>query len=392
MKKRICNISWLFALLAVVTLGFTACDTDTDSNPTLDLSHVGEGFTLNTPANAQNNTYDLANAKSVELTCSQPNYGGMPLMVRYYVQVSLTEDFASSKELATSYPKARMAVDAREINDAMVELFQEANPDTDYPATPRPLYIKLRAVIDGTDNMGETYSNVITLPSVLATYQAPEATFETQLYVVGDAVGTPWTTWKVVPQIYGMPGCYFTMIYVPAGKGFKWGTFEQDWRGYDRIRNWDDVAGAGVSAADDGNILFENGGWYVLFFEAEIVGSSVQYDLHIYPGAAYVTGAGCYTGDWLDADPTWQLVAPADQTGEWASPAFIGSGELRAYIKVPGYDWWRTEFTFHNGEIFWRNVDIPNSWAETMGSDYSVQVTPGQALFVNFDTNTGEVR
>ena len=39
MKKRIYNISWLLALLAVVTLGFTACDTDTDSNPTLDLSH-----------------------------------------------------------------------------------------------------------------------------------------------------------------------------------------------------------------------------------------------------------------------------------------------------------------------------------------------------------------
>ena len=134
MKKRICNISWLFALLAMVTLGFTACETDNDSNPTLDLSHVGEGFTLNTPANAQNNTYDLANAKSVELTCSQPNYGGMPLMVRYYVQVSLTEDFASYKELATSYTTAKMAVNAREINDAMVELFQEANPDTDYPA------------------------------------------------------------------------------------------------------------------------------------------------------------------------------------------------------------------------------------------------------------------
>lgn len=268
MKKRICNISWLFALLAVVTLGFTACDTDTDSNPTLDLSHVGEGFTLNTPANAQNNTYDLANAKSVELTCSQPNYGGMPLVVRYYVQVSLTEDFASSKELATSYPTARMAVDAREINDAMVELFQEANPDTDYPATPRPLYIKLRAVIDGTDNMGETYSNVITLPSVLASYQAPEATFETQLYVVGQAIGEAWSTWKPVPQIYDMPGCYYTVVYVPEGTGFKWGAYEQDWRGYDRIRNWDDVAGADVSASSDGNIVFANGGWYTLFFEA----------------------------------------------------------------------------------------------------------------------------
>lgn len=390
MKKRICNISWLFALLAVVTLGFTACDTDTDSNPTLDLSHVGEGFTLNTPANAQNNTYDLANAKSVELTCSQPNYGGMPLMVRYYVQVSLTEDFASSKELATSYPTARMAVDAREINDAMVELFQEANPDTDYPATPRPLYIKLRAVIDGTDNMGETYSNVITLPSVLASYQAPEATFETQLYVVGQAIGEAWSTWKPVPQIYDMPGCYYTVVYVPEGTGFKWGAYEQDWCGYDRIRNWDDVAGADVSASSDGNIVFANGGWYTLFFEAEIVGSSVQYDLHILPAEVYVIG-NSMGGNWNVADPTLALQAPADQTGDWVSPAFTGSGELRAYVNVPGYDWWRTEFTLHNGEVYWRDVNIIDSWSE-LGSDYAVQVSPGQCLYVNFDSNTGEVR
>lgn len=390
MKKRICNISWLFALLAMVTLGFTACETDNDSNPTLDLSHVGEGFTLNTPANAQNNTYDLANAKSVELTCSQPNYGGMPLMVRYYVQVSLTEDFASYKELATSYTTAKMAVDAREINDAMVELFQEANPDTDYPATPRPLYIKLRAVIDGTDNMGETYSNVITLPSVLASYQAPEATFETQLYVVGQAIGEAWSTWKPVPQIYDMPGCYYTVVYVPEGTGFKWGTFEQDWRGYDRIRNWDDVAGADVSASSDGNIVFANGGWYTLFFEAEIVGSSVQYDLHILPAEVYVIG-NSMGGNWNVADPTLALQAPADQTGDWVSPAFTGSGELRAYVNVPGYDWWRTEFTLHNGEVYWRDVNIIDSWSE-LGSDYAVQVSPGQCLYVNFDSNTGEVR
>lgn len=390
MKKRICNISWLLALLAVVTLGFTACETDTDSNPTLDLSHVDEGFPLNVPANAENNTYDLANATSLELTCSQPNYGGMPLMVRYYVQVSLTEDFASYKELATSYTTAKMAVDAREINDAMVELFQEANPDTDYPATPCPLYIKLRAVIDGTDNMGETYSNVITLPSVLASYQAPEATFETQLYVVGQAIGEAWSTWKPVPQIYDMPGCYYTVVYVPEGTGFKWGAYEQDWRGYDRIRNWDDVAGADVSASSDGNIVFANGGWYTLFFEAEIVGSSVQYDLHILPAEVYVIG-NSMGGNWNVADPTLALQAPADQTGDWVSPAFTGSGELRAYVNVPGYDWWRTEFTLHNGEVYWRDVNIIDSWSE-LGSDYAVQVSPGQCLYVNFDSNTGEVR
>ena len=43
----------------VLPLLFTSCDEDRDSNPKLDLSHVADGFVLNTPALAENNTYDL---------------------------------------------------------------------------------------------------------------------------------------------------------------------------------------------------------------------------------------------------------------------------------------------------------------------------------------------
>lgn len=74
----------------VLPLIFTSCDEDRDDNPTTDFSHVGEPFVLNTPANAENNTYDLASAQSLQLTCSQPNYGtGVPYFVRYYVQASI---------------------------------------------------------------------------------------------------------------------------------------------------------------------------------------------------------------------------------------------------------------------------------------------------------------
>lgn len=36
--------------------------------------------------------------------------------------------------------------------------------------------------------------------------------------------------------------------------------------------------------------------------------------------------------------------------------------------------------------------NMPNNWAETMGSDYSVTTTPGKKLYVNFDTNKAEVK
>ena len=262
--------------LLVLPFLFAACDEDRDSNPTLDLSHVAEGFVLNTPAYAEN-IYDLAKSEGVELTCSQPNYGeGVPYLVRYFVQVSLDPTFgqanseAAFKELSTSFTNAKMNANAVEFNNAVVDLFQAANAGADVPAT-LPVYVRLRAIIDGTmtENLGETFSNVITLPRVRAMYQAPDVEYPGCLYVVGSSIQEAWSSWKQVPAVYGLQGQYYTMVYVPAGGAFKWGTAEGDWRGYGRI-TIDDQAGAGVSNNDDDNIVLANGGWYALLFEGEI--------------------------------------------------------------------------------------------------------------------------
>ena len=181
----------------VLPLVLASCDEDNDSNPTLDLSHVDEGFTLNTPAYAANNTYDLGNSETITLTCESPNYGGVPYAIRYYVQVALSEDFTTYTELSTSYTNASMSVDASELNKAVVALYQEAYPDTDLPET-LAIYIRLRAVIDALndlydsgENPSETYSNVITLPSVKASADAAEdegSSTETW-YLVGGNIG-----------------------------------------------------------------------------------------------------------------------------------------------------------------------------------------------------------
>ena len=388
--KQILRMMLLPAM--ALPLLFTSCNEDRDSNPTLDLSHTSELFTLNTPANAANNTYDLSSAETLTLTCSQPNFGGIPYSVRYFVQAAIDQSFGTFKELTTSFTACKMGVDARELNDSVVKLFKEANPDTDYPEATRPVYLRLRALLDGT-KMGECFSNIITLPKVLASYQAPQAVLPTEVYVVGSSIQEAWSSWKLVPQVYGLEGQYYTMVYVPAGGMLKWGTFANDWRGYDRLGNIDDKAGAGISESNDGNsnIVFANGGWYTLQFTGAAVGSSLKFDLTIYPGAAYVIGAGA-GGSWTDADEAWKLTAPADASGLWVSPAFTANGELRAYIKVPGIDWWRTEFTLYNGGLVWRLVDIPNNWAESLGADYSCPVAPGKKLYVNFDYNTGEVK
>ena len=390
---------WMLLPAMVLPLLFTSCSDDNDSNPTLDLSHVADGFVLNTPAYAENNTYDLASATNLTLSCSQPNYGGVPYVVRYYVQVAIDQKFLTDTttahtELATSYTTAKMAVDATELNSTLVDMFQAANPDTSVPES-MPVYVRLRAVLDGTADpyFGQTYSNIITLPSVKATYKAPDAEFPENLFVVGSSIQEAWSSWKVVPPVYGLAGNYYTMVYVPDGGAFKWGTYNNDWRGYSRFAAINDKAGAEISEDGDGNLKVAHGGWFVLHFVGELSADkkNINYTLNVYPGAAYIIGAAA-GGDWTDGNSAWAMAAPADQTGNWESPAFAGEGELRAYIKVPGIDWWRTEFTLNAGNCYWRNVDIPDNWAKNVGADYSVTAATGQKLYVNFDKNTAEVK
>ena len=386
--------------LMVLPLIFASCDTDDGSNPKLDLSHVSEGFVLNTPAYAENNTYDLVNSEGVWLTCSQPNYGGgVPYVVNYYVQVSLDPTFAQGNadaaytELPSSYYLAKMQVNARELNDAVVELYQKAHPDAVTVPEKVTTYIKLRACIDGgmDKKLGETFSNVITLPSVHATYVAPDAEFKPNLFVIGSSIQEAWTSWKEVPKLAGIDGQYFTVIYVPAGGEFKWGTAEGDYKDYNALNSVTDKANAGAQANGDfNNIQFTNGGWYTLYFKGTITpdGKSIDYDLTIYPAEVYIFGNS--NGGIWEFNDSWKLTAPADASADWVSPPFAAAGELRVSIKIPGIDWYRSEFTIYKGNLFFGNPT--DNWAKNFGSDYSVQCAPGKKLYVNFDKNTAEVK
>ena len=398
--KKIFKFMLLPAL--VLPLLFTSCDEDRDSNPTLDLSHLAEGFVLNTPALAENNTYDPYCAKNLVLTCSQPNYGGVPYSVTYYAQVSIDPTFvndatANHVELATPFSDAsRLEFIASEVNDAVVSLFKAANPDASVPEE-MPIYIRLRAVIRVTASsyLGETFSNVITLPSVKAVYQAPDAKFPDNLYLIGSSIQTPWQSWKAIPQVQGVAGNYYGIVYLPAGGEFKWGTENNDYRGYNRLKEINDADGAGISAGDKQNIKVANAGWYTLHFKGKITEDkkNIDWTLSVYPTKVYLLGS-CMnqTCDPWVFDEAFALTAPSDPNGEWESPAFLAEAELRAAVKVGDLDWYSTEFTIHNGEVFWRKYDIPKSWAENMGADYSVTTTPGKKLYINFDTNKAEVR
>lgn len=378
--------SLLFAVIAVVPF-LTSCKDDNDSNPTLSIP---SSFVLNTPGLASSNVYDLPNG-SVNFTTSQPDYGGWPAAVVYAVQVSLTGADGTWTELGTTSTSASMVkADGDEMNTAVLNAYRAANDDND-PEGAIPVFVRLRAFLsNNTEGLGEVFSNAVTI-KVMA-YEPPvELSLPTSIYVCGNSIADAWSTWKPVPLIWTKTGQFYTMIY-NNGDGFKWGNKPQDWFGYDMIDEFDNqVDGMEISADGDGNIVFSKPGWYVLKFVTAIEGKKVKYTLTVSEGKACVIGAAVDGGSWSGVEMT----APDSKDGDWTFSDFTGSGELRAYIVVPGVDWWQTEFTVlnGNGDLVWRDAEhnSNNNWKDDVGDEYSVTVGPGKTLHVNFDRNTGYV-
>lgn len=382
--------SLLFAMVACLPF-LTSCKDDNGSNPTI---WIPASFELNEPEFAANNVYDLPSATTLNLTTSQPNYGGWPAAVTYAVQISLDGTDDSWNELKTTYTSTKIGISTAELNAAVLDMYRKAHEDAD-PEGVMPLYFRLRAFLaDSGAHYGEVFSNAIQV-NVLSYDTPSEVTMPTAVYVCGNSIAEAWSTWKPVAPVYGKEGRFYTMIYNNAD-GFKWGYKENDWFGYDKITEFDNqVPDLEITAASDGNIVFSKAGWYVLEFICKIVGNDVQVKLVVAPGAAGVIGNSIGNWDGILMD------VPAGKT-EWTFSDFTASGELRAYIVVPGEDWWRTEFTLYSGTtVYYRDFDIPSDWASGAAEkadppkpdpeNYSQQVGPGKTLKVNFDNNTGSI-
>jgi hypothetical protein len=133
---------------------------------------------LNTPAIAAKNIIDLANTKTLELTCSQPNFG-FPAATNYIVQVATKSDMSDAVDLSETYTSTIMNVDASEIASNLTTLELNAGKaESNFPMTV-PVYVRVKAVMTahGTDVAGTSInSNVVTLPNVRLLYSLPPVT------------------------------------------------------------------------------------------------------------------------------------------------------------------------------------------------------------------------
>jgi len=380
MMKKTYNIIVLLALFGL----FWSCEDDDKV-----VLQQPESFVLNIPKYVSG-IYDLKNTETIEFTTSQPDYGFTAAAI-YTVDVSLSQDFTDYVTLPGSYSTAKFTINAADLALALVGM-HGVTEESEYPADPHPLYVRLSSKLNDK-NAGKVYSNVITLPNVKGYFALDPMVMPENMYIIGNVAGNwGWDGATVMIPVWGSPGKFWAMQYLgQTGDGdnaeIKFNT-NKEWDGNEfgfgqTTINVNSTADPGVSDSG-GNIGIGNPGWYIVVVTTTIEGREFEYAVDFYPPYVQLQGetAG---GNWDTTDEKYRFSIPELSLGADApfiSPPFSNTGEIRASIKLPGHEWWHTEFMVFSG------VFVPRG----AGDDQErVTGNAGQKLYINFTTNTGKI-
>ena len=385
-------------LLICAVCFFTACSDDNDENPVVKSPTT---FHLNTPALAANGIYDLTHSKSIELTCSQPDYG-YPAVTRYTVEIATSADMSDARALSGSYTTAKIEVDAAELASTLTVLYlAKGMSEHQFPLT-APVYIRVKAVQTTADNKEiegtAITSNTIELSKVYFAFSLPPVTVPEKLYLVGSFNKWSWDNALEMIPVNGSPNIFWHLVYLD-GEGNSAGVkFNSDkvWNknaaGFEKIT----INPASDNAADiinaNGNIGSSKPGWYLMIVECTVVGRDIKYNVTFNKPNVYLQGVCTAAGGW-DLIPDNLFSVPATADGEFVSPAIgnaVSGGPsgsdpgVRICVKIPNADWWKSEFIVYDKKIAYRGN----------GGDQTPRVAGavGQKVYLNFTKETGEIK
>ncbi|MBD9058485.1 MAG: SusF/SusE family outer membrane protein [Prevotella sp.] len=377
------------ALLVFMSLTLmTACSDDNDSNPTIQSPTE---FKLNTPA-LENTPIDLANSSKIMLTCSQPNYG-YTASVQYTVQVATKEDMSDAVELSETSTSAKVAINAASLASALTNIYVEkGKTEADFPMDVKA-YFRLKAnivtsngnVVEGT----EILSNVVSLNKIHLLFSLPPVNLPSNVFVVGNFCDWDWAKSFDMVQVYGTDNTFWRLVYIDDS-GIKLNTVAE-W-------NKSEVGYAGITVSGDckddiidkdGNIASSKPGWYLVIVTTSVVNREIHYDVQFNKPTIWLIGPAAGSDDFAEEAEGWSFTVPTTKDGEFVSPAFVGSVPagtdkgVRMYVKIPGHDWWHSEFVTLDGKIKYR---------ATGGDQDRATGSVGQQVHLNFAKGTGEIK
>ena len=368
---------------------FTACSDDRDSNPTLVKPTT---FVLNTPAIANSNV-DLAHSSAIVLTCTQPDYG-FPAATTYTVTVATNEDMSDGVQLSTKSTSARIELDAQEVASTLTQIKVDGGAtEAEFPMN-IPVYFQAEAVMTTTngDALEDTRikSNVVKLNTVELEFSLPPVLLPENIYLIGKFCEWNWDKCVAMAPVYGTDDTFWHLVYIDES-GIKFNT-NKAWDGGEV-----GFAGITINEASElgaeiveggGNIASSNPGWYLMIVKVVLDGRDLKYDVTFNRPEVWLMGTVTPGANFDEKEAGCMFEVPATADGEFISPAFAhdvsGDGGVRAYVKIEGYDWWKSEFIVGlNGDKI--------SYRGKGGDQKRVDGKAGQKMYLNFSTDTGKI-
>ena len=340
-----------------------------------------------------NAIYDLANSETVNFTLnSLPNYG-FPAYTTYTIAASMNSDMSGAVDVLTS-PYTKLEVDAAALASELTTMALAKGYKTEEFPLDIPVYFQVRGAatkyaggaIDGT----LTTSNIVSLKNVHLDFALPPVNPPANLYAVGNFNGWSWDTSVTMAPTYDATNKFWHIVWIDES-GLKFNA-EKAWDGgevgYAGLRT---ISGARAGDIVDGggNIASSKPGWYMMIITAEVSGRDIVYDAQFEDPNVYLMGPITPKGDWSELEDGTKLDIPTTLDGQFVSPAFAksvpgGDGDgVRAYVKIEGFDWWKTEFMVFDGKIKYRGAG---------GDQDRVAGSAGQKLYLNFANDTGEIK
>lgn len=200
------------------------------------------------------------------------------------------------------------------------------------------------------------------------------------IFMTGSAYG--WgDTWNQFVPVNGTQGAFWGMYYFNEKDQIKFAP-QAGWGndfGFNAAISQSSIDRAAL-AENGGNIEIGKAGWYLVYVSVMGDDRVVEFE----EPAIYLIGGTA--GGWDAAMPNAKFEVPAAADGEFVSPAFTASDEIRVYASMPQVsagDWWKTEFMVFDGKIVFRGNG---------GDQDRVKAEAGQKLYLNFGAGTGSVK